>query len=466
MTRIHRPRRLALLALAGVAALALAACSSADYPNSIFTKNSDTNTDIGHLFNRLFLFGTIVFVLVEALLLYVIMKFRRKPDHPEPEHVHGNTTLEVLWTAIPAVILIFIAVPTVRTIFRTQAKARPNALTVEVIGHQWWWEFRYPEYKITTANELYIPAGRTVNFELKTADVIHSFWIPALSGKRDVMPNHTNFIWFTPDSALGAQVWNGHCAEYCGTSHANMKFRAYTVTAEQFDSWVRGQQAVAAFGAAPSPAQSAAPTSPGDSAAARATASQAGAPAAVTPSSAAGSQQAPTVPAGAAPGAAPGAAGAQLAAGTPNAPAATTAGYVFPVENMPLHTRPQTPTPDGLSIAAGLQGDATRGQQVYSRSACIGCHFINGNPSSMGQLGPNLTHVGSRHTIAGGLFPNDARHLALWIKNARWMKPGVSMPTLGLNQRDPIMKSTVTKATGGLSDQEIVDIVAYLQALK
>ncbi len=226
MTTTDRPRRLALLALTGAAALALAACSSTDYPNSIFTQNTEVNTDVGHLFNRLFLFGTIVFVLVEALLLYAIFRFRAKPGQGEPEHVHGNTTLEVLWTAIPAVILLFIAVPTVRTIFRTQAKARAGALEVEVIGHQWWWEFKYPQYTttrangkvdtLTTANEIYFPAGRTVNFKLRTADVIHSFWIPALSGKRDVMPNHTNYIWFTPDSALGAAVWNGHCAEYCG----------------------------------------------------------------------------------------------------------------------------------------------------------------------------------------------------------------------------------------------------------
>jgi cytochrome c oxidase subunit 2 len=448
-----------MLALAGVAALALAACSSAEYPNSIFTKNSDTNIDIGHLFNRLFFWGTIVFVLVEALLLYVIIRFRRKPNHPDPEHVHGNTTLEVLWTAIPAVILIFIAVPTVRTIFRTQAKARAGALTVEVIGHQWWWEFRYPEYKITTANELYIPAGRTVNFELKTADVIHSFWIPALSGKRDVMPNHTNFIWFTPDSSLGAQVWNGHCAEYCGASHANMKFRAYTVTTEQFDSWVRGQQAVAAFGATPSPAQSASPATPGDSAAARATASQAGqapgagqAPSAGVPPDAAARAQGTTSAAGAAP-----------AAPQP-APTAVAAGYVFPVDQMPLHTRPTTPVPAGLTINTSIKGDPARGQQAFV--ACIGCHYINGNPMAVGQIGPNLTHVGSRHTIAGGLFMNDTEHLARWIKNARWMKPGVTMPTLGLGQTDPVTKAPVTKALGGLTDQQIMDIVAYLQALK
>ena len=103
---------------------------------------------------------------------------------------------------VPAVILAFIAVPTIRTIFETQAKAIPSALQVEVIGHQWWWEFRYPQYGVTTANELYLPVGRTANFALTTKDVLHSFWIPQLNGKRDLISNHTNYIWFTPDSTF------------------------------------------------------------------------------------------------------------------------------------------------------------------------------------------------------------------------------------------------------------------------
>jgi cytochrome c oxidase subunit 2 len=140
------------------------------------------------------------------------------------------------------------------------------------------------------------------------------------------------------------------------------------------------------------------------------------------------------------------------------------AGYVFPVENMPLHTRPTTPMPAGLTIDTSIKGDPARGQQAFV--ACIGCHYINGNPMAVKQVGPNLTHVGSRHTIGGGLFPNDTEHLAHWIKNARWMKPGVTMPTLGLNQIDPMTKAPVTKALGGLTDQQIMDIVAYLQALK
>jgi cytochrome c oxidase subunit 2 len=474
MTRTHHPRRLAATLLAGAALLVLAACDNGQYPNSIFTKYTEFNADVGSLFNRLFFWGTIVFVLVEALLLYVIIKFRRKPGQAEPKHVHGNTTLEVLWTAIPAVILVFIAVPTVRTIFRTQAKARPDALQVEVIGHQWWWEFRYPEYNITTANELYIPAGRTVNFALKTADVIHSFWIPQLGGKRDVVTNHTNYLWFTPDTALGAQSFNGHCAEYCGASHANMKFRAYTVTPAEFDSWVKGQQAAAAFGAVAAPGQTSGPATLGAPAAAAATQMQAGAQPAgpqaaagqpALPSTAASrSQASPTQPA-----LAQGLPGTDTTAGgaatTPTTGVA--AGYTYPMDKLPRHIRPSTPIPADIgriSDAVLAAGDAERGRKLYSSQSCIGCHYINGNPMSLGKIGPNLTHVGSRNTIGAGLFPNDARNLAYWIKNTRKMKPGVTMPTLGLNEYDPVTKMQVKQ--GGLTDQQIADIVAYLLALK
>jgi cytochrome c oxidase subunit 2 len=449
MTRTSRSRWLVTTLLAGATAVALAACGP-QHPNSVFTNYTEFNRDVTDLHRTLFILGAIVFVLVEVLLLYVIVRFRRRPGQAEPKHVHGNTTLEVLWTAIPAVILLFIAVPTVRTIFRTQAKARPGALQVEVIGHQWWWEFRYPEYNITTANELYIPLGRTVNFSLKTADVIHSFWIPQLGGKRDLVSNHTNYLWFTPDSTQipGARAWYGHCTEYCGASHANMRIRAFTVTPEQFESWVRGQQAVAAFGATPAPGQTSGPPTAGQAAADSATARQPGA-----------SPQAPA----AAPQATP-------QPGAPPAAVATTgsaaAGYYFPMEELPAYLVPKTPVPAGLTIANEVlaAGDPERGRQVYSSQSCIGCHYINGNPMSRGVIGPNLTHVGSRTTLASGLFPNDARHLALWIKNSRAMKPGVTMPTLGKGEVDPVTKMTVNQ--GGLTDQQIADIVAYLLALK
>jgi cytochrome c oxidase subunit II len=145
--------------------------------------------------------------------------------------------------------------------------------------------------------------------------------------------------------------------------------------------------------------------------------------------------------------------------------ASVTPGYTFPRNQAEFdYAKPGTPVPAGLSFTPGLTGSAARGQQVYSSSACIGCHAIAGNPMSMGVVGPNLTHFGSRATIGAGSFPNTPAYLALWIKNARAMKPGILMPTLGKNEFDPQLKQPVT--TGGLDDQQIADIVAYLMALK
>jgi len=141
-------------------------------------------------------------------------------------------------------------------------------------------------------------------------------------------------------------------------------------------------------------------------------------------------------------------------------------GYIFPREKIPDFAVPHSPIPSDLKFTAGLTGVAARGKQVFSGAACIGCHSIAGNPAAMGVVGPNLTHVGSRSTIAAGRFPNTAAYLALWIKNARKMKPEVLMPTLGVDEYDPVLKAKVTSANGGLTDQQIADIVAYLTALK
>src|SRR4029079_5198938 len=230
----------------------LTACNNSAYPNSIFHSHTEFNREVDGLWKILIILGIIVFVFVETILLYVMFRYRRRSDDDRPEHVHGNTTLEILWTAIPALILVFIAVPTVRTIFRTQAEAQADAPQVEVVGHQWWWESRYPQYKITTANELYLPLGRTVNFTLRTQDVLHSFWIPQMGGKRDLIANHPNYLWFTPDS-VGELAWNGFCVEYCGASHANMRFRSFTVTPEEFAAWAAHQASPAAFGAVAPP---------------------------------------------------------------------------------------------------------------------------------------------------------------------------------------------------------------------
>ena len=202
-----RLRRLAPAALTVALALFVAGC--VENPNSIFHSRTEFNRDVGALFELLLWLGTAVFVFTEVLLVYALFRFRHRPGTPrQPEQTHGNTRLEILWTVIPAVVLAVIAVPTVQTVFKTQGDAGPDALQVEVIGHQWWWEFRYPQYNITTANEVYLPLGRTVNFALTTTDVIHSFWIPALGGKRDNVNNRTNHLWFTPDSTT-EDVFNG-----------------------------------------------------------------------------------------------------------------------------------------------------------------------------------------------------------------------------------------------------------------
>ena len=301
-----------------------------------------------------------------------------------------------------------------------------------------------------------------MNITLKSQDVIHSFWIPALNGKRDVIPNRTNYLWFSPDSA-GVSAWNGACAEYCGTSHANMRFKTFTVSPADFESWAKHQ----AEAAAPAPGAPATPTT-----------SQVtpGTPA-VIPGASPGSQIAPnkklsgtqsagpTVPAAGRPGT--GVPGAVDTAQAANAPAVTQAGFIaFPKEQLPPNTIPQTPIPDGLKFDDSLlgKGDPANGAKlIIGAGGCLACHAIKGNPMMVGNVGPNLTHVASRTSIAAGLFPNDAHHLARWIKNAREMKPGILMNTFGAGEYDPIFKRTVQP---GLSDQQIADIVAYLQTLK
>jgi cytochrome c oxidase subunit 2 len=417
--------RLRSAAKASLTAVLVLLAGCVQNPNSVFHSRTEFNRDVGELFSLLMWLGIVVFIFTELMLLYAIWKYRSRPGQPrQPEQTHGNTKLEILWTVIPAVVLAVIAVPTVQTIFRTQGQARADALQIEVIGHQWWWEFRYPEYGFTTANEVYMPIGRTVNFHLKTHDVLHSFWIPGLGGKRDLVNNRTNYLWFTPDStAPEGEAFNGFCAEYCGTSHANMRFKAFTVTPEQFASWVAHQTSGPSF-VLPAPGAAPAPTATK----------------------------------------APARRGAATAAAPPVAPAPIQAGFTgFAAERMPAYAIPQTPIPANLAVDTTLVGDAARGAQLVAYGTCIGCHTVKGSQTLIGTTGPDLTHVGSRLTIGGGLFPNDKRHLAAWIKNARHMKPGVTMPTLGIGQYDPIDKKNITI---GLNDQQIADIVAYLQALK
>jgi cytochrome c oxidase subunit 2 len=482
-----RLRRLASYVLVAAFAVAAISCNEA-HPNTTLAPHSDLGREIDFLWNRLLLLGTIVFILVESALVYVVFKYRRRENQGAPPQTHGSTKLEIAWTLIPAVILVFIAVPTVKTIFITQALAAPGSLNIDVTGHQWWWEFRYPDYGVTTANEIYLPVGRTVNFRLRSADVIHSFWTPQLGGKRDVVTNRTNYIWYTPDTTVASSVWNGFCAEYCGASHANMRFRVFTVTPQQFESWVAGQKLPARFGAVGPVAPAGGPIPPPNEAPGVTIPTGPNAPTQTAQAAAqevarrssgtgAGGGTEPAVSRPRNPEANPGAHREAIPSSRPRLGAAQSSvttistgavqpGYIFPRENIPDYAIPHSPIPSDLKFTPGLTGSAARGKLVFSGAACIGCHSIAGNPAAMGVTGPNLTHVGSRSTIAAGRFPNAAAYLALWIKNARKMKPEVIMPTLGLDEYDPVLKAKVTAANGGLTDQQIADIVAYLTALK
>lgn len=176
----------------------------------------------------------VVVVVVTILFLYAL-KFRAKQgDNSIPKQVEGNTKLEILWTAIPFLLIISIAVPLVRTELAL-AEVPEDALKVKVTAHQFWWEFEYPEQGIVTSQDLVIPVGEKVSFELTSKDVIHAFWVPALGGKIDTNPDNVNYMWL---KANEPGVYQGRCTELCGASHALMDFKVKAVPREEFEQWV------------------------------------------------------------------------------------------------------------------------------------------------------------------------------------------------------------------------------------
>jgi cytochrome c oxidase subunit II len=241
----------------------LVGCSPEHYPQTTLLPRGDFARIADDLLDTTVKWALLVFVLVEGVLIYAIFRFRGKPGDPEPHQTHGNTTVEIIWTIIPALILAAIAVPTVRAIFQTNATPGKDALTVEVVGHQWWWEFRYPEYNLTTANELHIPVGRTVSLRMGSADVLHSFWVPQFAAKRDVFANRETRLWF---KAEVEGEYPAQCGEFCGIQHARMAYRIKAQKPEEFRAWVSHMQTL---GPKPS-AQS--PSAPSEAAATRASA--------------------------------------------------------------------------------------------------------------------------------------------------------------------------------------------------
>lgn len=306
---------------------------------STFEPASENAERIQGIYILIFWLAGAVFVGVLAVTLIFALMFREK-EGVEASQIHGNSRLEVLWTFIPVVIVVVMAVPTFNTIVDLEGDAPEGSLEVVARGYQWWFEFEIPELGLVTANELHLPVDRPVNIRLESADVIHSFWVPRLMGKKDMVPGHVNEIWFTPNQV---GEFRGQCAEFCGLSHANMRFRVIVDSAEDFDAWVANETA---------------------------------------------------------------------------------------------------------SVEASTDEAIAAGMQQFTQSGCIGCHTIRGNDLAAGQAGPDLTHVGSRSTIASGILPNTPEALHEWLSNPPAVKPGSLMPNLNL------------------SDEEIGRLVTYLGSLQ
>jgi cytochrome c oxidase subunit II len=192
-----------------------------------------------------------IFLVVGGLIVYTIIRFRRRAGddlHQEPPQVYGSNQIEVAWTVIPILIVFVLIGVSARVIAGVQnASPPPKTAHVTLVGHQWWWEVVYPQLGFTTANEIHVPAnidGKTAAYlTLRSADVIHSFWLPQLSGKTDLIPNRDNYMWIDPKEP---GVYLGNCAEYCGTQHANMLLRVVADKPEDFDRWAAEQRKNAA----------------------------------------------------------------------------------------------------------------------------------------------------------------------------------------------------------------------------
>jgi cytochrome c oxidase subunit 2 len=338
-------RMLALNSALAALAVMISGCAPRNLPMTTLEPKSNLGQWIYRLFLEVTFWDALVMLIViVAFVLAVFVFSTRVGDSTQTptSAAHSDVWLEVAWTVGPSLILLLIAIPTVRTIFRSQPAVPPKgSLEIKVIAHQWWWEFQYPSLHIKTANELHIPENRTIRLNLVTADVIHSFWVPALGAKRDVIPGQENELTFI---AKVPGDYYGQCAEFCGDSHANMRLRCFVQTPANFQAWVKDQTAL-----------------PKD--------------------------------------------------------------------------------PDAAANPAGAAG-----AKIFANSPCTTCHRIDG--VSKGFMGPDLSHFGSRATIAGAILPNTPQNVTKWITDPDAIKPGAHMPVLGIR------------------GEKLKDLVAYLESLK
>ena len=322
-----------------LSAVVLSGCSATDPGNTMMPAGPIARME-ADLYLLIFWMAVGVFVLVEGLLLWTIVRYRSRPGDRMPGQTHGNTTLEIIWTVIPCIILAVVAIKSLPAIAQaTEIPTGPGTVNIKVVGHQWWWEFQYPDKGVITADEMHIPVGQKVALQIESADVIHSFWVPKLGGKVQAIPNQHNTSWIQADE-IG--VYKAQCFQLCGTSHANMRFIVVVQSQADYDAWVANQVAT-----------------------------------------------------------------------------------------------PVTPT----------SGDAQKGGQIFQASACIGCHAIAGT-AAKGNVGPNLSHIGSHMTLAGAIMDNNPDNLKMWLHNPPDVKPGSIMPNLHL------------------ADDQVTSLTAYLESLK
>jgi cytochrome c oxidase subunit 2 len=375
-----------LVAAAGVMSSCLA--WGADSSTSIFSPLSTPAREVHQLSMFVLAICALIFAGVSTLLIYALVHFRSRPgERSEPPQVFGSVQIELAWTIIPVLIIVTLFLGTARVLFSVQdARKPPSALDVTVIGHQYWWEFRYPKYNVTTANELHIPVSdrpfsRPTFMKLTSADVMHSFWVPVLAGKTDLLPNRVNEMWLDPQHV---GVYKGQCAQFCGMQHAKMLLRVYVDSPDDFERWIQSQQQAQ--------------------------------------NEVSGATRAASVTV---PNAGNGATGSS----GPNQPASG---------GRPAGTPPKSPMThmDTSAQPAGTpqQINAHDGQLVFEQQACINCHTVAGTVAN-GRYGPDLTHLMSRETLAAGAMPNNAENLKKWIDDPNSFKPGCLMPAMHLTDR-------------------------------
>jgi cytochrome c oxidase subunit 2 len=340
---------------------------------SIFAPLSTPAREVNQLAIFVLAICALIFTGVSVLLIYALVRYRARPgETSEPPQVFGSVQIELAWTIIPILIIVTLFLGTARVLFSVQDARKPEkALDVIVVGHQYWWEFRYPQYNVTTANELHVPVSnpafsRPTFMKLTSADVMHSFWVPRLAGKTDLLPNRVNEMWIDPQET---GLYVGQCAQFCGMEHAKMLLRVYVDSPDEFRQWIANQQKMQRDGAVAMPASLTVPNQ-------------------------------------------------------------GNGGPGTPPPNSPMTRMEPAAQPAG----APQQSTAHDGQLVFEQQACINCHTVAGTVAN-GRYGPDLTHLMSRDTLAAGAMPNTPENLKKWIDDPNNFKPGSLMPAMHLTER-------------------------------